>query len=129
MSDMDRIDNTEDILDSRDVEARITYLERWEDEDDPDLFDEDEREELAALRALRDEATDYTSDWRYGEALIRDSYFVDYVKEFAEDMHGSAVSDAKWPFNCIDWDEAADEFKVDYTEINFDGESYWVRNS
>jgi hypothetical protein len=28
----------------------------------------------------------------------------------------------------IDWEQAAYELKQDYTEVNFDGVSYWIRS-
>lgn len=125
----DRINNTQDVIDSQTVDRRIAYLERWEDEDDPDLFDDDERDELAALRKLRDEATDYAGEWRHGVALIHDLYFVEYIKEDASESYGKEIRDARWPFNHIDWEAAAEEYKQDWTKIDFDGEPYWIENS
>lgn len=37
----------------------------------------EEAEELAILKAFADEAEGYSSNWQYGEALIRDSHFED----------------------------------------------------
>jgi hypothetical protein len=28
---------------------------------------------------------------------------------------------------CIDWNEAASELQMDYTAVEFDGVTYWVR--
>lgn len=85
-----------------------------------------EGEELTALKALADEAERYADDWRYGVTLIRDSYFEEYAEELAEDI-GAIPADAAWPCTCIDWAQAARELKQDYTEVYFDGVSYWVR--
>ncbi len=91
-----------------------------------DEWDADNGPELAALKALADEASGYAADWRYGETLIRDSYFRDYAMELADDI--SAVPDnAQWPMTCIDWDQAARELQYDYTAVDFDGVTYWVR--
>ena len=112
------IENTSDILDSRDIIARIDYLDGTEDEE--------EQAELKALCDLQEEAEGYSEDWRYGATLIRDSYFEDYARELAEDI--SAIpSDNKWPCTCIDWKEAAEELQQDYTSVEFDGVTYWVR--
>lgn len=35
---------------------------------------------------------------------------------------------AGWPNYCIDWDRAARDLKMDYTEIDFGGVSYWIHN-
>lgn len=87
---------------------------------------EDEREELRILEALAKEGEDYASDWSHGETLIRESYFTAYAEELAGDI-GAIDPDAKWPLNCIDWEKAADELKSDYTELDFDGVTYFIR--
>lgn len=129
------IDNTDDVIDSRDVIARIEKLEaeraafnearanptdgEWHEE-----FSEDYAE-LTALSALADEASGYAADWVYGETLIRDSAFKDYAMQLADDL-GMDLSQS-WPLNCIDWDLAARELQMDYTPVDFDGVTYWVR--
>lgn len=114
------ITNAEDIIDSRDVIARIEYLEDLEERD------EDETAELTALKALADEASGYAADWRHGEALIRDSYFEEYAQQLADDI-GAIPRDASWPMTCIDWEQAARELQQDYTSVDFDGVTYWIR--
>lgn len=87
----------------------------------------DEAKELAALKALADEASGYAADWLCGKTLIRDSYFRDYAMELAEDIHGNALVNLQWPMSCIDWDQAARELQCDYTAVDFDGVTYWIR--
>lgn len=89
-------------------------------------FDNDAEEELNALRELRDDAEGYSSDWRYGAQLINDEYFVKYAQELADDL-GYIKRDVGWPYDCIDWDKAADALKNDYSCISFDGQDFWVR--
>lgn len=138
------VSNSEDILDSRDIIARIEELESERDdlaytlegaEEDKEKteaetvlkeWDEENADELKALKSLQNEAEGYSEDWRHGAALIRDSYFEDYARSFAEDI-GAIKRDMDWPCNCIDWAEAADQLKQDYTEVDFDGVAYWVR--
>lgn len=114
------IDNTEDLIDSRDVIARIEELEN-----DVDASDE-ERAELDALRRLADEASGHAEDWEHGETLIRDSYFKQYAMQLADDI-GAVPSEYSWPTSCIDWDQAARELQIDYTAVEFDGVTYWIR--
>lgn len=121
------IDNSLDVIDSRDVIARIEELEsELCPSDESDGTDNAEREELATLVALADEASGYAADWQYGETLIRDSYFEDYAQELAEDI-GAIDSNATWPNNCIDWERATRELQMDYTAVDFDGVTYWIR--
>jgi hypothetical protein len=133
------ISNTDDMIDSRDVIARIEELEDdraqvlacVEDETrsarELDDWDADNGAELAALKSLADEAEGYAPDWHHGETLIRDSYFKDYARDLAEDLHGREALSGAWPFGCIDWEEAAQELQQDYTSVLFDGVTYWVR--
>ena len=114
------VSNSDDLIDSRDVIARIEELEN-----DEERTEEDDQE-LAALQALAAEAEGYAADWKYGETLIRDSYFQTYAMEYAEDI-GAINSDASWPANCIDWEQAARELRMDYTSVSFDGVDYWIR--
>lgn len=124
---MTEIATGEDLYDSRDIIARIEYLEsRRDDEDQTDPLDEDEGEELDKLLALQHEAEPYSEDWKYGSTLISDDYFEEYAEEFAYDI-GAISREADWPISHIDWKAAADELKQDYTEVDFDGNSYWVR--
>jgi hypothetical protein len=125
------VDNYQDVLDSRDIEERISTLEELRDaaaEGSMDPMEENESEELAALIELRDEAQGYSEDWKYGSTLIRDSYFQTYAQELADDI-GATNSEAaqSWPLTCIDWEQAARELQQDYTSVEFDGVTYWVR--
>lgn len=117
----DEIMNSESVIDSRDVIARIEHLESI----DPEDRDDDERHEYATLTELR-EAAGGASDWPYGEILVRGSYFEEYAEEMAESI-GAISADAPWPTRHIDWKAAADELRQDYTEVEFDGVTYWIR--
>jgi hypothetical protein len=111
------ISNSQDVLDSRDIIERIKELEGTENED--------EQTELRALEALAEEGQGY-GEWEDGVTLIRDSYFEEYAQELAEDI-GAIGRDNQWPLYCIDWEWAARELQVDYTSVDFDGVTYWMR--
>lgn len=87
----------------------------------------DESAELKAIQALADEASGYAPDWKYGEALIRESYFERYAQELADDI-GAIPKGVGWPCTCIDWEQAARELAQDYTEVDFDGVTYLIRS-
>lgn len=86
----------------------------------------EEAQELKALKDLADEA-EYSPDWKYGETLIHEDYFTKYAEELASDCC-EMPRNLKWPFRHIDWDAAAEELKQDYTEVDFDGETYYIRS-
>jgi|SRR5579862_7954563 len=126
-------DNADDVIDSRDVIARIEELQHtrqhFMDTESSIPWAEaepDEAEELAALEALAQEA-EGCADWPYGETLVRDSYFKDYAQQLAEDI-GCLNDDDKWPYTCTDWELAARELRYDYTSVDFAGVTYWVRS-
>ena len=125
MQATNEITNAADVLDSRDIIARIDYLAYLDDEPATD-DNADERAELAALRALADDAEGYSDDWRHGATLIRDSYFQDYAQDLAEDCD-MIPAGLSWPCTCIDWEQAALELQMDYTAVEFGGVTYWVR--
>lgn len=110
------------MIDSRDVIARIEELS---DLDESERTTED-LEELNVLQQLASEAGACAPDWTYGESLIRDSYLETYAQQLAKDC-GMIPDDAKWPMTCIDWDQAARELSQDYTSVDFDGVTYWIR--
>ena len=88
-------------------------------------FGTEEQEELAALEALMEEIGERTM--RDGEQMIPTSDFEDHAREMASDLYGKEISDAKWPFSCIDWERAAEELEQDYTSVSFQGEGYLIR--
>ena len=114
----DEITNTQDTIDSRDVEKRITELEATTD------IGEYEQGELTSLRALREEVN--SSEWEFGLGLIDVDYFTEYAEQLAGDI-GAIDPNAVWPLNYIDWEAAADALKSDYTTVEFDGQEYLYR--
>jgi hypothetical protein len=121
MTSIHPITNYSNTIDSRDVISRIGFLERVES-----ALDEDEKRELAALRALADDGETNVSGWQYGETLIRESYFVRYCKEILNDC-GDLPRDLP-PYIVIDWEATARNIRDDYTELTFDGVTYLARS-
>ena len=122
------ISNSDDVVDSRDVIARIDELQTEKDSFLPaDEWEESEEGvELKALLSLAEQA-EGCADWTYGESLIRDSYFEEYAQELAEDI-GAINKDSTWPNDCIDWEKAAGELQYDYTSVEWDNVTYWIRS-
>ena len=120
-----QIDNTQDIIDSRDIIARIEELEGIENQGS------EEAQELAILLKVQEQAED-CADYQYGEVLIRESYFTDYIKELIDDCYElpKEFNSGAWPWRhmTLDYEAAANEAKDDYTWIDFDGVTYLIRS-
>lgn len=115
----DEEDTAKDALEEA-REALDTATEALQD------WDDDNGAELAALKALAEKGEGW-ADWPHGETLIRDSYFEDYARELADDC-GMIPDGPGWPCNCIDWEKAARELQYDYSTVDFDGVTYWIRS-
>lgn len=134
---MTDVSNTDDVIDFRDVIARIEAIE----DELAALSGKRSKKAKAECAELRDELkplTDLADDlkgyggeeqWRgdwYPVSLVRDSYFRDYAEELAEDI-GAIDRNAMWPNNCIDWERATHELQIDYSHVEFGGVTYWHR--
>lgn len=123
------LDLTADIIDVRDIIERIEELE-----DEFGQFTIEERDELETLRAIMEDLKGNGGDeqWRgdwYPLTLVRDSYFVDYAQELAEDCgYASGPDGYSNPlFSYIDWEAWARDVRMDYTSTEIDGVTYWYR--
>lgn len=126
-----------DALDLRDLAdvARNAIAELEEDYDN-----EEASSDLNTLVALandvtmrqvtRDSVADDLNEHgnSYEPTLIAESHFEDYARELAEDI-GAIDKNASWPLNRIDWEAAAEDLKADYTEVVFDGRTYFIRTA
>lgn len=124
----DPITNSEDFIDSRDVEERIEFLREQIVEFKNEGYDtKDEQDELDLLEQLKEDL-EGDSEWEYGLTLINENYWQDYAEECAMDF-GFIDRDKQyqWPFNCIDWEEAADQLQMDYSEVDFNGTTFYYR--
>lgn len=140
------ITNNEDMLDSRDIFARIEELEEEKEsmlEDVPESEygnsenekwaaweDSDEFTELQNLSAFMEEFKGYGGDeqWRgdwYPVTIIRDSYFEEYTEELLTDIGYISRDFPSWI--AIDWKKTAANVQEDYTSAEFDGVTYWAR--
>jgi uncharacterized protein (UPF0335 family) len=136
------LDNTNEVIDSRDVIARIEELENEQSnliqqlsdgeitEAEMVAFDKDKGNELDALRELAAEA-ESSPDWIHGEQLIRASYFVQYITELIDDCYDlpKELTSGDWPYRhiTIDFEAAAKEAEQDYNSVDFDGVEYLIR--
>ena len=90
----------------------------------------DEHAELSELEALLSELAGYSGDhqWEgewYPLTLIADDYFVEAMRELVMDIGDMP---RKLPsYLEIDWNATADNLRVDYSSVEFNGTTYWYR--
>lgn len=106
-----------DEIDAGESEEFIQWLKDWSDNDE-------DGQELIALLELCEECEGY-SDWSYGETLIREDYFTEYAEQLVTDC--GYISKDFPSFIAIDWEETADNLKIDYMEVSLMGETYLMR--
>lgn len=111
---------------SEEVDDAETNVEQAQESlDDAKIqFGDDEQAELEELNNLESEVG---REWRHGETLIPEDAFEDYARDLADDL-GSIPKDAGWPCTCIDWEQAADELRQDYSSAEYQGTTYLFRS-
>jgi len=107
------------------LNRKVELIDMRDDEEcEMNGSEEQELEELFELESelgMTLEAADQN-----GLYFIDEDYFVQYAMEFAEDI-GVVFDGASWPCTHIDWEAAADELRMNYTEVEYEGNTYLVR--
>ena len=90
-----------------------------------------DREDLDLLTSIISDGESYSDDWNHGSTLIRENYFVEYIEDLINDCYEipAEFNSGEWPFRHMkmDYEAAAEEAKVDYSTIEIQGETYYVR--
>lgn len=63
----------------------------------------------------------------YSPVMVHENYFTEYAQQLADDI-GAIDADAGWPLMHIDWEAAANDLKIDYTDVTFGGHTYLWRS-
>ena len=104
------ITNTDDLIYPEDLDEFIDYY----------------KTELKNDGTLEDHLDFHGDIYGFSDVAIHEDYFAEYIKEFVQDTW-DAVDMPDFIFNNIDWDAVADDLRVDYTELSFMGETYYIR--
>lgn len=125
---MSNLDLSADVIDVRDIIERVEELEN--EVADTEAQEWANRDEYAELTAILEELCGYGGDeqWRgdwYPVTLIAESYFTEYCQELVSDI-------GDMPRNIpdyieIDWEATARNLKVDYSEVEVNGFTYFYR--
>jgi hypothetical protein len=106
IEDIKALDNTEEFLEFFD-----TY--------------ENELQEYKDIEEFCDELEAQCSDFHHGESIIHERYFVEYCEETLIDCGYIPKDMPSWIE--IDMEATAENMKSDYAEVEFDGETYFIR--
>lgn len=85
--------------------------------------DPDRHAEADALTAVIDQI-DHAEQ---GQILIRETHFTAYAQDYAEEIGDIDPNSDRWPYTCIDWEQAARELRQDFTSVDWDGVTYYYR--
>lgn len=111
------------------VQARIAELQGLIQPGIPNygMSDED-RAELDALVAFQAACEADCSDWAYGDSAINEEQFLAHITDLIDECYEIKRSD-EWPYRhmTMDYAAAADEARSDYTSIELDGVTFYVR--
>lgn len=102
-----------------DINFDNDYVESWAEDWEDDL------ERIEEINNLEREVG--SSEFEFGVTLIEEGDFVDYCKELVTDL---GVLPIELPFyieSNIDWEGVADDLKVDYSELEYEGNTYLFR--
>lgn len=137
---MANFDGTDAYFDSREVIERIAELEAEfvdaTDSDPADIMSQDDWAfglggdgalEMVSLLELQEEAEGYISDWQYGEMFYTWDALVNYTEELVSECGYLSPETPSWITNNIDWEAVTKEVKVDFTEFEFRGTTYYAR--
>ena len=117
-----RILKMTDNLDTRDLQERLDELEDLAESNEIDKYD---IEELFELLELKDELGGY--GWEYGINMIHENNFDDYAEELFDECYAHDVPDNLK--NYIDYEAFAEDLQMDYSEVEYQGETYYWREA
>ena len=104
-----------DIIDSRDLLDELKTLDK-----------EDDEERITEIKEVIEEVGEDNFDM--GVTFIREGYWVDYCEELAYDCgYLDRQSDYNPIHNYIDWEGWADAVEMDYSQTDFNNDTYYWR--
>ena len=85
---------------------------------------ENELKQIEEIDTIENECSEFS----YGETLIDEDDFEEYCQEFIEDCGYNSKDMPMIISNNIDWTGIADDMKQDYSEIEYQGNTYLYRS-
>jgi hypothetical protein len=104
----------------------IEFSEDYEEGEEPiDEFTGEWIDELNSIREIDELEPEVGNEFQHGCTLIPIEEFEDYCRDLLEECGYIPKDFPSWIV--INYDETADNMKVDYTEVEFRGETYLFR--
>jgi len=116
-----KLNNLEDKFIKESIGIKTLELEKAKEELE-EFKQSNEFEELEELKELESEIP----QWIDGNQLINEDHFIDYCKDLIKDI-GDLPKNIP-SYIVIDWESTAENLKVDYSEIDYQGETWFYRN-
>ena len=96
------------------------------EEEEIESWKEDFEDELKEIEEIDDVENELGSEFEYGVTLVDVDDWEEYVEELLEDIGYIPKDFPSWIE--IDWEATANNVKVDYTEVTYQGNSYLGRS-
>ncbi len=134
--------DTRDLIEKRDelkqqvLDSFLDTFEHYEDQTEcfeDILFEEEEiqnwkedwEDELKEIEEINKIEDELGSEFEYGVTLVHEDYFEEYTEELLTDCGYISKDFPSWIE--IDWEATANNVKQDYTEVEYQGETYYGR--
>ena len=101
-----------------DIRFEEEEIESWKE------YFEDELKEIEEIDDIENELG---SEFEYGVTLVDVYDFTDYCEELVSDIGDLPKDLPSYIANNIDWEGVAEDLKLDYTEVTYQGSSYLGR--
>ena len=95
------------------------------EEEEIESWKEDFEDELKEIEEIDDVENELGSEFEYGVTLVDVDDWEEYVEELLEDTGYIPKDFPSWIE--IDWEATANNVKIDYTEVTYQGNSYLGR--
>ena len=95
------------------------------EEEEIESWKEDFEDELKEIEEINTIEIEFGSEFEYGVTLVDVDDFEDFVEEDLEDCGYISKDFPTWVE--IDWEATANNVKIDYTEVTYQGNSYLGR--
>lgn len=110
------------------LEVPLTFDEiEFADEEAFTMTCQDLVDNLEEIEDFCDELENNAPDFNYGSAVIHENFFTEYARDLVIEIDALPNDLPAYIENNIDWDGVAEAIKIDYAEVTYNGESYYVR--